>query len=159
MTEIRPLSANDFDLVYAWENNPDLWGVSEQQGPFTEAEISSFMNRCLDEAEYEIERWVIISNGACIGAVDLFDYDQESQSCGLGIFITDEHHRTRGHATRALGLVIEMLGERHCQIIRALIYPDNHASIRLFEKLDFKRSGIGIFKGREVYHYFREITR
>lgn len=159
MTEIRPLRADDFSLVYAWENNPDLWRVSEQRGPFTEAEISSFMNRCLDEAENEIERWVIMSEGLSLGAVDIFDYDEESQSCGLGIFITEEHHRTQGHASRALGLAIEMLKKRNCQIIRALIYPDNRASIRLFEKLHFKRSGSGLFKGREVYHYFREITR
>jgi diamine N-acetyltransferase len=158
MTEIRPLSANDFSLILRWENNPELWKVSEQQGPFSEDEISSFINRCLDDSDREIERWIILSNDESIGAVDIFDFEDRNQSCGIGIFITELQNRSKGHAFRALQMAIEMLKNRRCRIIRALIYPDNLASIRLFEKLQFRFGGSSLFKGRLAHHYSLEIT-
>ncbi|MFM7234783.1 MAG: GNAT family N-acetyltransferase [Flavobacteriales bacterium] len=158
MTEIRPLTSSDFPLVLSWENNPELWKVSEQEGPFSEEEIYSFFNRCLDKSEQEIERWIIETNGEPIGAIDFFNFEHESQSCGIGVFITEQQHRSKGHAYRAMEMGIELLKQRPCTIIRALIYPDNIASIRLFEKLLFRCIGNGLFKGRYVHHYLLEIN-
>ncbi len=157
MTQLRPLVGDDFELISTWENIPELWRVSEQIGPFSEDEISSFMNRCLDETNTEIERWIIVANDEPVGAVDLFDYDWLNKSCGIGIFITDPINRCKGHAARGLEQALDILKERRCRIVRAMIYTDNHASIRLFEKLKFKRGGQSLFKGRTVFHYFREI--
>jgi diamine N-acetyltransferase len=157
MTRIRPLREEDFPYIAEWENTPELWGVSEQTGPFTTQEISDFMLRCLDSENSEIERWVILSERAPLGALDIFDWDTASASCGIGIFITRMEDRSKGHATRALHQGIEMLRLRNCKLVRSVIYTDNEKSIRLFEKADFQRAGITNYKGKPAFHYYREL--
>jgi len=93
-----------------------------------------------------------------VGAVDFFEYDWSNNSCGIGIFIPDSTNRCKGHAARGLDQALEILKKRRCRIVRAIIHTDNYASIQLFEKLKFKRGGQSFFKGRTVFHYFREIT-
>jgi RimJ/RimL family protein N-acetyltransferase len=157
MTRIRPLIEEDFSFVLEWENTPELWRVSEQTGPFTEQEIYDFMKRCLDVNHTEIERWVILDEQHPIGALDIFDMDMAASSCGLGIFITHAQDRLKGHATHALREGIHMLKVRGCKLVKALIYADNETSIRLFEKAEFQRAGDGFYKGKTVYHYYKDL--
>lgn len=157
MTHLRPLQIEDLDLIQQWENIPELWEVSEQRGPFSEEDVESFVLRCLDHSDFEIERWIIMKGEESIGAVDFFDYDSKTYTCGIGIFIVHSKDRLQGHACRALELALQLLRERACRLVRAIVYIDNTSSTRLFEKLHFRRGGTGLYKGKPVIHYFREI--
>jgi RimJ/RimL family protein N-acetyltransferase len=157
MTRIRPLIEQDFSFVLEWENTPELWRVSEQNGPFTDQEIYDFMKRCLDANHPEIERWVILNDQTPIGALDIFDMDKAAAACGLGIFITNTQDRSQGHATHALREGVEMLRARGCKLVKAIIYADNEISLRLFEKAEFRKAGDGLYKGKMVYHYYKDL--
>lgn len=132
MITLRKVQQSDLDTVYAWENNSELWAVSEQKGPFTMEEIKSFLEECVDESNMEISRWIICLHEKSIGAVDLFNLDMANGKCGLGIFISEVPFRNRGYATIALRLMITKLKDYGIRSVDAIIYDDNRPSIKLF---------------------------
>ena len=115
MVSIRPLIMGDFKTIYEWENREELWEVSEQTGSFSEKEIEEFMHRCIDPNNEELERWIVTWKEIPVGAIDLFDFNKASQSCGIGIFIAQPENRGKGIGTKALELV---LAEAFEQIIK-----------------------------------------
>jgi diamine N-acetyltransferase len=153
MTSLRPLTADDLDLIYEWENTPELWQFSEQQGPFSREDIEAFLDKCVDEDNAEIERWLICDLDTPIGAVDIFAYDNQSKTCGIGIFITQVANRNRGHATVALKQALSLLQTRGCRHIRAIIYEENTSSRRLFLSAGFREGTPMHYKGKPAIQF------
>lgn len=153
MISLRPLATDNLDIVFEWENIPELWQYSEQKGPFSREDIEAFMDKCLDLENAEIERWLICNFDTPIGAVDIFDYDNHNRACGLGIFITHPENRNHGHATVALKQAILMLKNRGCLIIRAIIYVDNTSSRRLFLTAGFREGASLQYKGKPAIQF------
>jgi diamine N-acetyltransferase len=79
--------------------------------------------------------------GACVGFVDLFDFDPASLSAGVGILVCDPADRRRGYGGEALKLVSDyarrVLGMRS---LRCDIAADNAASLALFSRAGFVRA-------------------
>ena len=153
MTSLRPLTADDFDIVFEWENLPELWQVSEQQGPFSREDIAAFVGKCIDRENVEIERWIISNAAGPIGAVDIFDYDNHNSTCGIGIFIAHVANRNRGHATVALKQAVSMLQTRGCLLIQAIVYNDNTSSRRLFLSAGFREGNPTHYKGKPAIQF------
>jgi len=153
MISLRPLQANDFELLVIWENLPELWRVSEQQGPFEKEEIREFAENCLDPANLSIERWLICLSDEPIGAVDFFDYDQQNNQCGLGIFIAYPENRNKGHASIALHMALELLALRQCSLVRVIIYDSNTISKLLFLRAGFEEGGHLYYKGKSAQQF------
>jgi diamine N-acetyltransferase len=159
MITLRPLAAGDVDVVFRWENLPELWQVSEQTGPFSREEIFEFHSRCIDSSNHEITRWLICCDSIPIGAVDVFDFDRKSGNCGLGIFIADSHMRRKGHATKALALALGLLQNEGCVLVKAIIYDDNSESIRLFIRAGFIAGGSFTYKGKPAHQYICNLSK
>ncbi len=141
--------------VYYWENLPELWRVSEQSGPFSEAEIKDFVSRCIDPNHHEINRWLICIDREPIGAIDFFDYDTVNNHCGIGIFIAEEGHRGQGYAGDALNHGLNLLLQRGCRSVRAVIYSENVRSKNLFRKAGFTEGGPILYKGKTAIQFIR----
>jgi diamine N-acetyltransferase len=153
MITIRPLQEEDFELILDWENRPELWQFSEQQGPFPMEDIKSFHSKCLDHNNTEIKRWLICRETAPIGAVDIFEIDTTNHHCGIGIFITEAHHRKKGYASKALLLALKELHIIGLRLVRAIIYNDNIQSRNLFSKAGFSEGAALIYKGKLATQY------
>ena len=153
MISLRPLLKEDLQLAFEWENLPELWKVSEQQGPFSSEEIEAFHAKCLDHNNPEIERLIICFNFMPVGAIDIFEYDQINLHCGLGIFIAKPDHRQKGYGLIALNKAIDILNRRGCQLIRSIIYSDNISSRRLFLSAGFSE-GAAIQYNNQPAHQF-----
>ena len=153
MISLRPLTEDDFDLIYEWENLPELRNVSEQKGPFSKEEIHSFLGKCLDNSNPEIERMLICMDSFPIGAVDFFDFDISKSCCGIGIFITKAENRKKGFGTLALKKAIHELKLRGCTLIRCIIYADNISSMRLFSNAGFVAGAMLLFKGKPAQQF------
>lgn len=149
------MSEDDFNIIYYWENLPELWQVSEQTGPFNREEIRSFVSRCLDPNNHEINRWLICIRNEPIGAIDFFDYDTVHKHCGIGIFIAEEEYRGKGYAGEALHHALGLLHWRGCRSVRAIIYSDNTTSKNLFKKAGFTEGGYVSYKGKPALQYIR----
>lgn len=153
-TSIRRLSETDFDLIFEWENREELWRVSDENGPFNQEQIASFMQRCLIKEGGEIKRWIIETDTHLpIGIIDLFNIDWLLKSADVGIMIASEEFRGKGHAGRALNLLIQQLLKEKWTLLRALIHEDNEASLKLFESLQFSAGARKLHRGKAAIQY------
>lgn len=153
-TRIRKLKKDDFDLVFDWENRSELWDISDECGPYSTNQIERFMERCLANPPEDIQRWIIEnSEGLPVGMVDLFDIDRTLKSGGIGILIADQNHRRKGHALRAISLVLTALQQEKWTFIRALIHEDNLPSRFLFSRLCFSEGARTSHRGKAAIQY------
>ena len=153
-TGIRQLIDDDFDLIFEWENLEEFWRVSDENGPFDREQIASFMQRCLTEEEGEIKRWIVETDTHLpIGIIDLFNIDWLLKSADVGIMIASEEFRGKGHAGRALNLLIQQLLREKWTLLRALIHEDNEASLKLFEFLQFSAGARKLHRSKAAIQY------
>ena len=86
-TRLRALEAEDVDLLYVWENDPAVWGVSGTLAPFSRHTLRRF----LDEQRFDLYaarqlRLVVETlDGRAVGLVDLFEFEPVDLRAGIGI--------------------------------------------------------------------------
>ena len=142
---LRPIELEDLNILYKWENNPNLWEVSNTIVPFSKYILEKYLeNSHLDIFTTKQIRFVIEENESkkAVGLIDIFDFEPMHNRAGIGILIYEENDRQNGFAYNALELIknyasqVLMLNQIYCDISE-----DNTASIKLFKKSGFKISG------------------
>lgn len=142
---LRALEPDDIELLYQWENDMEIWDVSNTKTPFSKYILAKYL---CDSAKdiYETQQLrLIIQNEDMmpVGAVDLFDFDPYHLRAGVGILIHKKEHRNIGYANDTLQAMSEyalnILGLKQ---LYANIADDNTASILLFEKAGFEKTGV-----------------
>jgi diamine N-acetyltransferase len=145
--KLRALEPADIELLYQWENNPEIWPVSNTLVPFSRFILEKYIAEShMDIFQTRQLRLMIDytqgENVETVGAIDLFDFDPMHQRAGIGILIGNRSSMNRGFASDALGLLIKyaftvlQLHQLYCDID-----SDNTISIKLFEKFGFRISG------------------
>ncbi len=142
---LRALEPEDIDLLYQWENNMEIWEVSNTLTPFSRYQLKKYIEQAqLDVFQTKQLRLIIElqTSHTVIGMIDLFDFDGFHQRAGVGIIIHQDH-RQRGYAFEALQLFAEYcFNNLGLNQLYANISVKNKSSIALFEKADFKLVGI-----------------
>src|SRR5574339_327753 len=111
--QLRALEPKDLDLLYKWENNPDIWSVSGTLAPFSRFVIEQYLTISHQDLYTSKELRLMIelsgngANAKSIGCIDLFDFDPRNKRAGIGILIGDESERRKGYAAEAVELLIE----------------------------------------------------
>lgn len=107
LTRLRALEAEDLDLLYAWENDPAIWGVSGTVAPFSRLTLRRFLDeQRLDLYAIRQLRLVIETlDGRAVGLLDLFEFEPRDLRAGIGILIHDRSDRGQGFAADALGIL------------------------------------------------------
>ena len=145
--ELRAMEPADIDLLYQWENNSELWQLSNTVAPFSRFVLEQYiMDSHQDIFTSKQLRLMVDKNEngnlITIGTIDLFDFDPVNKRAGIGIMIIKQDQR-KGYATEALQMLINYcfntlkLHQVYCNII-----ADNLASMNLFKKAGFKVAGI-----------------
>jgi diamine N-acetyltransferase len=157
---LRTLEPDDIDLLYQWENDMEIWDVSNTKTPFSKYILSKYLDDSVKDI-YEIKQLrLIIQNEDTVpvGAVDLFDFDPYHLRAGIGILIHKKEYRNIGYANDTLQALSEyalnILGLKQ---LYANIADDNTPSIRLFEKAGFEKTGIKKFWLKTVTGWKNEI--
>lgn len=144
---IRALEPTDIDLLYKWENDPEVWHVGNTIAPLSRFVLEQYLvNSHEDIFSARQLRLVIEYNtsgkdAVPVGSIDLFDFEPLHKRAGIGILIAKEH-RHKGYARQALELMLS-----YCYNTLSLhqvfcnIEADNTESIRLFTKLGFVQCG------------------
>ncbi len=142
---LRPLEPEDIEILYKWENNIELWELSNTRAPFSKYILNEYIQHSgrdiyeTKQLRLVIENWQRIP----VGAIDLFDFDPYHLRAGVGILIHDNEDRHRGYASDALAVLcdyaINTLGLKQ---LYANIADDNDISIRLFEGMGFVQHGV-----------------
>ncbi len=143
---LRPLEPEDIDFLYQWENDPDVWKVSNTITPYSKFILKQYIETShLSIFETKQIRFIIVlsDTNRPIGTIDLFDFDPYNRRAGIGVLIYDKENRQRGYASEALKLIIEYgfktldLHQLYCNV-----NPKNKASMRLFTNHGFIPVGI-----------------
>ena len=133
---LRAPEPEDLDLLYLWENDPDVWHVSNTLTPFSRFTLKNYIeNSHLDIYEAKQLRLMIELRDSIttIGTIDLFDFDPYHNRAGIGILIGDVNQRGKGYAAEALDLVIDYcFGHLNFHQLYCGIGADNLSSVKLF---------------------------
>jgi diamine N-acetyltransferase len=141
---LRAIEPDDTELLYLWENNMEIWNVSNTKTPFSKYILAEYIIESVKDIYESKQLRLIIQNENLepVGAVDLFDFDPYHMRAGIGILIHDAKNRNHGYATDALNAIfnyaLEVLGLKQ---IYANISAKNEVSIHLFEKTGFEKTG------------------
>lgn len=142
---LRALEPSDLDFLYALENDPIIWAVSDTLGPVSRHALREYLKyAAADFFEVRQLRLVIDSYDGRqpVGVVDLFDFDPLHQRAGIGITILATERR-RGYAEHTLALLAAHAREvLHLHQLYCTIAQCNSASIRLFKKAGFRQVGV-----------------
>lgn len=166
---LRALEPSDLDYLYKVENNETIWAVSNTKAPFSKYILSQYLeNAHFDIYQAKQLRMVIcnLKTNNPIGFVDLFDFEPSHFRVGIGIVIDEEKHRQKGYAFEAIKLCVGY-AFTHVNVhqVHATITEDNAASMALFEKAGFKKSGVkkdwifhqGQFKDEYIYQLIKDV--
>ncbi len=138
---LRALEPSDLEVLYLWENDPEVWRVSGTLSPISRERLARF----IEEQSYDIYatrqmRLIIEAEGMMVGSIDIFDFDPQHCRFGIGILIYEESDRRKGYAKEAIEAIVEY-GHNTLNLkqIWATIAVDNIASIALFESCGFSK--------------------
>jgi len=137
----RALEPDDIDLLFEWENDAEIWEISNTYEPFSKYILAKYIKESQrDIYEAKQTRMIIETlDGHTVGAIDLFDFDPFHFRAGVGILIHDENDRKLGYATDALQLLCNYSSEYlRLHQLYANITEDNLTSIQLFENNGFE---------------------
>ena len=141
---IRAAEPKDASLIYKWENDQEIWRVSETYMPYSLYQIEEFLLNNSDLFSMRQIRFIIEKkdDNTNIGCIDLYDFDPIHMRAGVGILLQKEF-RKQGHASESLQLLLDycfntlMLKQVYC-----LIDVLNTDSINLFKKIGFEQCGL-----------------
>jgi diamine N-acetyltransferase len=141
---LRALEPSDLELLYQWENNPDVWSVSQTIAPFSKYTLKEFV-RHLSQDIYTAKQLRLMvdeqSSKQTVGIVDLFSIDPLNLRAGIGILIVPDFRR-KGYASEALQLIINHAFKRlHLHQLYCNVMVNNEASLRLFARAGFTIAG------------------
>ena len=140
---LRALEPSDVELLYVWENDPEVWRVGGTTSPLSYQRIAQFV----EEQSYDLYttkqmRLVVECEGIAVGTLDIFDFDPQHLRFGIGILIYAPEARRKGYARAAIEAVKTYA--RDTLVLRqiwASVAADNEASIALFEGCGFELCG------------------
>lgn len=151
--QLRALEPTDIDLLYSWENNTEVWNVSNTQTPYSRYILEQYIQSSHQDIYTSKQLRLVIDLSShligdmhqtkAIGCIDLFDYEPNHQRAGIGILIADKTEQGKGYASEALQLLIDYcfyslnLIQVYCNIT-----VDNEKSVTLFKRQGFEITGI-----------------
>lgn len=143
---LRAVQQSDLELIHAWENDTELWHLSNNIAPFSVDTIQAYLKLAKEDIYTTKQLRLMIVEQAShqtVGAIDLFDCCFLNQRAGVGILVYDHQHRRKELAKNSLALLKEYAFTRlHFKQLHASILTQNYASIKLFESQGFTQSGL-----------------
>lgn len=146
--ELRAIEPEDIDVLYKWENDKEIWKVSNTIVPFSRYVLTKYIESAhLDIYQTKQLRLMIDviqeETRTTVGAIDLFDFEPYHLRAGVGIVIGEKASRGQGIADAAIKELIHyafkilQLKQVYCNIL-----CDNQTSLNLFKKNGFKEIGV-----------------
>ncbi len=142
---LRALEPEDLDILYKWENDTEIWNLSDRVAPLSQYILKKYLENSHKDI-YETKQLRLIiqlqKTGRPIGAIDLFDFDPFHKRAGIGILIAEKGDRRKGFAGEALELLIAYAFEiLKLHQLFCTISSENSASLELFVQSGFEISG------------------
>jgi len=142
---LRALEPSDVELLYQWENDPEIWQISQTLTPYSKHTLKQFVDSAKEDIFLAKQvRFMInlLHTKQTVGILDIFDIDFMNSRAGMGILI-DRNFRNQEIGASAIELAINYLfntllfHQVYCNIMN-----DNTISLKLFEKCGFSVVGV-----------------
>lgn len=144
MIRLRALEPADLELLYKWENDPDVWTISDTLSPYSKYMLKKFIDASLQDIYTAKQLRLMmdeVSTGKTVGIIDLFDFEPFHQRVGVGILI-DKEYRRKGYAKEGIKLIKSYcFNVLHVEQIYCNVIEDNEISLSLFLNEGFEISG------------------
>jgi len=142
---LRALEPEDLDILYEWENKPELWQYGSTLAPYSKFALRDYLTDSLQGILYTRQlRLMAIEkkSSAVVGMVDIFDYEPIHQRAGIGILV-DSPYRRKGCGTEILNLTAGYAFDiLHLNQLYAYIPLSNVSSFNLLSKCGYKQAGL-----------------
>ncbi len=161
---LRAVEPLDLELLYEWENQPEVWEHGDTPAPFSRHALQQY----IDEAQRDIYAAkqlrlmvdLVPDDGSriTIGTADLYNFDPHNARAEVGILIFEQSLRRKGYATQALQQLISYAFESlHLHQLYCSVAESNTASLALFRQLGFELTGVRKAWRRKNNHFENEV--
>jgi diamine N-acetyltransferase len=142
---LRALEPSDVELLYQWENDPEIWKISQTLTPYSKYTLKQFVDSAKEDifSSKQVRFMInLLSTKQTVGILDIFDIDMINSRAGIGILI-DKNFRNQEIGAEAIELAINYLfntllfHQVYCNVLNS-----NSISFKLFEKCGFSVIGI-----------------
>ncbi len=144
LISLRALEPEDLELLYVWENDTEIWHLSNTLVPFSKKILKTYLEQAHHDiyTTKQLRLMICDLSGKAIGCIDLFDFDPQNLRAGVGVLIADKAARLQGYASEALSLLKSYAKEKlNLHQLYCTILSENAPSIALFEKCGFEKNG------------------
>jgi len=146
---LRALEPSDIDIIYRWENDPEIWRISSTYTPFSKYILEKYIESSHLDI-YQVKQMRLIIDlldkkdevVRAVGTIDLFDFDPYHNRAGVGILIGEKADRKKGYASAALKEFTDYcFNILQLHQVYANVVPANKESLTLFKKHGFMICG------------------
>ena len=145
---LRAVEPADIDIIMEYENDREIWSVSNTLMPYSRYEIETYVLNAQRDifATKQLRLMIDVVSPTdagtyTIGTIDLFDFDPLNLRAGIGIML-NKKHRNQGYAREAIQLLLNYgHAVLHLHQLYCNISETNETSIHLFESMGFVLCG------------------
>lgn len=142
---LRAMEPEDLEVMYAMENDPQTWDVTNFSVPYSRFTLKQYMenSQCDMFADRQLRMMIVrCEDDAVVGTIDITDFAPLHSRGEVGIAIRKEF-QGNGYAKEALALLCEYaFGFLYMKQLIAHIATDNEASMQLFTACGFASCGL-----------------
>lgn len=149
---IRKMQHEDAPFVLEWENNPEIWAVSEGEGPYCIEDILNLVETIEDIQSSCQVRYIIFNavENRPVGTVDLFNIDFVNRMAGVGILVAEISDRNLGYGKESLSLIEKVALELGLDRLEARVHTSNVASKTIFHRCNYRLAREESLNGAEL---------
>lgn len=139
---LRSPEPEDLELIYAMENDTELWSVGSTILPYSRHTLRAYLQQSQQDLYTERQARFIIElhNRRSVGMIDLINFDPHNKRAEVCIGLLKEY-RGQGIGRSALEILCRYsLGFLHLHQLYAYIPTDNIGSHKLFCNTGFKET-------------------
>jgi diamine N-acetyltransferase len=142
---LRALEPSDVELLYQWENDPEIWKISQTLTPYSKYTLKQFVDSAQEDIFSAKQLRFMINlmhTKETVGILDIFDIDFLNSRAGMGVLI-DKNYRDQEIGTEAVMLALEYLfNTLHLHQIYCDVLNNDLISMKLFTKCGFSVVGV-----------------
>ena len=127
---LRAMEPEDLEIMYAMENDPQTWDVTNFSVPYSKYVLKQYMENSRREDD------------AVVGTIDITDFAPMHSRGEVGIAVRKEY-QGNGYASDALKLLCDYaFGFLFLKQLIVHVAADNEVSLRLFGSCGFVQCGL-----------------
>lgn len=137
---LRAMEPEDLDVLYAIENDMELWDAGNTNVPYSRYVLHEYMSNASGDiyADRQVRLMICSRQKEIIGMVDLIDFNPRHLRAEVGIVI-QKPYRAMGYGQAAMEKLVSYARKVLCiHQLYAFVDADNTFSIRLFKHAGFQ---------------------